>query len=109
MTKIDITDADFQDNVIEQSRKIPVIVDFWASWCGPCMMLGPVLEKVAEDHEGKVVLVKVNVDEYQENARELGVSSIPDVRLFRDGKAVAGFVGAKSESAIMEWLEENIR
>lgn len=105
---MDVTDESFDENVIEQSSKVPVVVDFWASWCGPCMMLKPVLEKIAEEYEGKFILAKLNVEENQEKAGEYGVMSIPSVKMFKDGEIVDEFVGAMPESAIKEWLNNNL-
>jgi len=106
--KIDVTDESFDENVIEQSNKVPVVVDFWASWCGPCMMLKPVLEKIAEEYHGKFVLAKLNVEENQEKAGEYGVMSIPSIKMFKNGEIVDEFVGAMPESAIKEWLNNNL-
>ena len=94
MTKFDIKDADFEKQVLEQSKTIPVLVDFWAPWCGPCKMLGPVLEKLAVAYKGKFVLVKLNVDENQVIAEEYEIRSIPSVKLFKKGKVVSEFLGS---------------
>ena len=75
MTEVNVTDAIFQQEVIEKSKELPVLVDFWASWCGPCQMLGPILEKIAKDYEGKIVVAKVSVE--TDNARQIGVYSAP--------------------------------
>ena len=104
---MDVNDADFKKQIIEKSNEIPVLVDFWADWCMPCRMLGPVLEKIAEDDE-RFVLAKVNVDEAQKNAKEYNVMSIPSVKLFKDGKVVDEFMGAIPEDAVKEWLDKNL-
>lgn len=106
--KIDVTDENFEENVIEQSNKVPVVVDFWASWCGPCVMLKPILEKIASEYQGKFILAKLNVEENQEKAGEFGIMSIPAVKLFKNGEIVDEFVGAMPESAIKEWLDNNL-
>lgn len=97
MALTDITDSDFQEKVI--NNKIPVLVDFWAPWCGPCRMAGPVLEDLSEEYKGKVEMVKINIDENQENAGRLGVMSIPTTILFKEGKEIGrqtGFAGKES-------------
>jgi putative thioredoxin len=95
----------FMQDVIEASRKVPVIVDFWAPWCGPCKQLGPMLEKVVKQAGGKVRLVKVNVDENQQLAAQMRVQSIPAVFAFVNGQPVDGFMGALPESQIKQFID----
>jgi putative thioredoxin len=102
---IDVPDADFERAVLERSRALPVVVDFWAPWCAPCRTLGPILERVAAQHEGAFVLAKVNVDEAQRVASGLAVRSIPSVIAFRDGHIVREFVGAKPEAFVRQFIE----
>ncbi len=101
----DGTDAGFVKDVVEPSKDIPVIVDFWAPWCGPCKTLKPMLEKLVKAEGGKVKLVKVNTDEEQGIAGQLNVRSIPAVFAFKDGKPVDGFVGTLPESKLKEFIK----
>lgn len=96
----DINQDQFVQEVVEKSKEIPVIVDFWAPWCGPCKQLTPTLEKVVKDKNGKVILVKINVDENQGIAAQLNIQSIPTVYGFVDGKPIDAFQGAQPESKI---------
>jgi putative thioredoxin len=96
--------ASFAQDVIEASRETPVIVDFWAPWCGPCKTLGPTIEKAVKNSGGQVKLVKINVDENQQLAQQLRVQSIPAVFAFKNGQPVDGFVGAQSESQINAFI-----
>lgn len=106
--EIEVTDLNFEKEVIDKSKTIPVLVDFWASWCGPCMMLGPVLEKLATEYEGKFILAKAETDNNQEQANKFGVMSIPSVKLFKNGIIVDEFVGAQPEEKIKEWLNQKL-
>ncbi len=107
-TKINVSDNDFERQVIEQSRNVPVVVDFWATWCAPCRMLGPILDRMAEKYKGKFVLAKLNVDENPLTSHKYGIMSIPSVKMFKNGAVVDEFVGALPESAIDEWIRRNI-
>jgi len=97
---IDINQSQFVEEVIEKSKKLPVLVDFWAPWCGPCKQLTPVLEKIVNNKKGKIALVKINVDENQGIAGQLNIQSIPTVYGFVDGKPLDAFQGAQPESKI---------
>ncbi len=99
------TTATFVADVIEVSRKVPVIVDFWAPWCGPCRQLTPILEKLVKAARGAVRLVKMNIDDYPEVAGQLGVQSIPAVFAFKNGQPVDGFMGALPESQVKAFLQ----
>jgi thioredoxin 1 len=101
-----LTDENFEEKI--QESKTPVLVDFFAEWCGPCSALGPILEEVVKDYEGKVTLVKVNVDEAPLASRKYQVSQIPFVVLFKGGKPASGFIGSRSEDFVKQWLDENI-
>ncbi len=103
--EIEVGDEDFQEKVVEKSKKIPVLVDFYADWCGPCRMLSPVLEKIVKEYDGKLILAKVNVDEAYVVANEFGIMSVPTVILFKNGEPVDYFVGALPEPKIREWLK----
>lgn len=99
---------DFQSDVIEASKTTPVLVDFWAEWCGPCVQLSPTLEKLAEEAGDSWTLLKVNTESQPELAAEYGIRSIPNVKLFVNGEISGEFVGALPEEEIKRWLESNI-
>ena len=99
---------DFSIDVIQASHNKPVLVDFWAEWCGPCRVLGPILERLAAKNNDEWNLVKVNSDENPEVSAQYGIRSIPAVKLFHKGKVINEFVGALPEQAIIEWLKKNI-
>ena len=105
---IDINQDQFLEKVVEKSKNIPVLVDFWAPWCGPCKQLTPVLEKLVNNKNGKIILAKVNVDENQGIAAQLKIQSIPTVYGFVDGKPIDAFQGAQPESQIEKMIEKLI-
>lgn len=102
---IEATDQNFMDAVVEESKTRPVVVDLWASWCGPCRTLGPILEKVASERQGAFLLAKLDVDANPYTAGQFGVQSIPTVIAFRDGKPIDGFVGAIPEPLVNEFVD----
>ncbi len=104
---IEVKDSDFEKEVIEKSKKTPVLVDFWAEWCYPCRFLSPTLDKLAEDYKGKFILAKLNVDENPKSSQGYDIRSIPNVKLFKNGKVAEEFVGAIPESNIREFLKKN--
>jgi putative thioredoxin len=101
----DVTDQTFEQDVIERSKTVPVVVDLWAEWCGPCKTLGPILEKVIDETGGEVVLAKVDVDANPQISRAFQVQSIPAVYALKDGKVVDGFVGAQPEAAVRAFVD----
>ena len=101
---VDVTDATFEEEVLRRSSEVPVVVDLWAPWCGPCRTLGPIIEKVVDATEGAVALAKVNVDENPSISATFQVQSIPAVFALKDGKVVDAFIGAQPEAAVAEFV-----
>jgi putative thioredoxin len=105
---MDFEVRDFNEDIIKRSQTIPVLVDFWAEWCGPCRILGPILERLAEKYKDRFELVKVNTDENQEIAVRYGIRGIPNVKLFINGEVANEFTGALPEPAVEQWLKKAI-
>lgn len=97
-----VTDASFDSDVLQSSE--PVVVDFWAEWCGPCRMIAPALEEIASEMKGKVKIAKFNIDENPNTASKLGIQSIPTLMLFKDGKLASKTMGAKPKSQLVSWI-----
>src|SRR2546423_600270 len=102
---IDVTDGDFMERVVEESRRRPVLVDFWADWCGPCKQLSPVLERLADEKQGQFLLAKMDVDRNQYTAAQFRIQSIPNVWAFVDGRPADQFIGAMPEPAVRQFIE----
>ena len=103
---IKVSDASFQADVL--NSKTPVVVDFWAEWCGPCRMIGPSLEEIASEMKGKVKIAKLNIDENPGVASKLGIRSIPTLMMFKDGKLAAQKTGAAPKSELLRWINASV-
>ena len=99
---------DFEADVIERSRTVPVLVDFWAEWCGPCKMIGPSLDEISNEMAGKVKIAKLNIDENPELAAKFGVRSIPTLMMFKGGEVADIKVGAAPKTALSAWIGNNV-
>ena len=106
MATKNITDVTFEEEVLKSDK--PVVLDFWAPWCGPCKMIGPSLEEISDEMADKITVAKVNIDENPETQTKYGVRWIPTMLVFKNGEAAATKVGAVSKTAIVEWIEDSI-
>ena len=106
MGTVAVTDATFDAEV--KNSDVPVVVDFWAEWCGPCKQIGPALEELSTEMEGRIKIAKVNVDENPNSPAQMGVRGIPALFLFKDGEVVSNKIGAAPKAALQSWIEESI-
>lgn len=106
MATVAVTDATFEAEVVKSD--IPVVVDFWAEWCGPCKQIGPALEELSAEYEGKVKIAKINVDENPSMPAQLGVRGIPALFMFKDGQVVSNKTGAAPKAALKGWIDEAV-
>ena len=106
MSTVKVTDGDFADKVVNAEG--PVVVDYWAEWCGPCRMIAPALDQIAEEMGGKVTIAKLNIDENPSTPTKFGVRGIPTLMLFKNGQVVATKVGALPKGQLQDWIESNI-
>lgn len=106
MATVAVTDATFEEEVLKSD--VPVVVDFWAEWCGPCKMIGPALEELATEYGDKVKIAKVNVDENPNSPAQLGVRGIPALFMFKGGQPISNKVGAAPKAALQSWIDESI-
>ncbi len=101
-----VTDNDFEQSILKAGK--PALVDFWAPWCGPCRIIGPIVEELAPNYQGRAVIAKMNVDDNPQIAQRLGVTSIPTLMMFKDGKLVDRVVGAMSKGELQKFIERNL-
>lgn len=106
---VEISDDNFEKEVIESSKEKPVLVDFWASWCPPCQILGPILEKIEKKYKDKIKIAKLNIEENKQKSAEYNISSIPAVKLFKQGKVIDEFVGLRSEQDLKAWMDNALQ
>ena len=106
MATVKVTDGSFESDVLQASE--PVLVDFWAEWCGPCKMIGPALEEISTQLDGKLKIVKLNIDDNPSTPQKYGVQAIPTLILFKDGKEAAKKLGALPKGKLLEWIESAI-
>ncbi|MDD2678928.1 MAG: thioredoxin [Candidatus Nanoarchaeia archaeon] len=106
--EITVTDQNFKEEVLEKSKKIPVLVDFWATWCPPCNMLSPIIEEIAKEMDKKLVVAKADTENCHKTASEYGVMSIPSLKIFKNGKIIAQMMGYVPKSALVDWINESI-
>ncbi len=106
---MDVNDSNFEENVIKKSEEVPVVVDFWSSWCPPCLILAPILDKIAEEYKGKFILAKINVDENPLTSQKYKVMSIPNVKMFKNGNIVDEFIGNIPKQAVKDFIDKNLR
>ena len=105
---MEVNESEFEEKVLEKSKEKPVVVDFYADWCAPCQMLGPIMEKIEEEFKDKIVLVKVNTDNSPSISQKYGISGIPAVKMFKDREVVDEFVGLQSEDMVKKWIKKNL-
>jgi len=106
MATVKVTDATFDEEV--KNSDIPVVVDFWAEWCGPCKMIGPALEELSDEYEGRIKIAKVNVDENPNSPMQFGVRGIPALFMFKDGQVVSNKTGAAPKSVLEDWIKSAV-
>ena len=106
MATVNVTDENFESEVIKAGK--PVVVDFWAEWCGPCKQIGPILEEISDEMSNEVVIAKLNIDEEVNTGTKFGIRGIPTMLLFKSGELKATKVGATTKSNIISWIKENI-
>ena len=106
MTTFSTNDDNFEKDITDS--KVPVIVDFWAEWCGPCKQIGPILEEIAVEHESKIKVLKINIDENPQTPQKFGVRGIPTLMFFKEGKLIESKVGSLPKTALEAWIQANL-